>query len=71
MPQTEVIFYRESTGEAPVLEWLKEIRRKDQKAYANCVVAIERLAEYGHELRRPTADFLRKGIYELRADEAI
>ncbi len=27
---------------------------------------IERLAECGHELRRPEADFLRDGIYELR-----
>jgi phage-related protein len=25
------------------------------------------LAEVGHELRRPEADFLREGIYELRA----
>ena len=28
---------------------------------------VERLAELGHELRRPEADFLRDGIYELRA----
>jgi len=25
------------------------------------------LIRYGHELRRPHADFLQKGIYELRA----
>jgi phage-related protein len=30
------------------------------------VAAIERLADFGHELRRPLADFLRDGIYELR-----
>jgi phage-related protein len=30
-------------------------------------VRIERLRELGHELRRPEADFLRDGIYELRA----
>ena len=28
---------------------------------------IDRLAEQGHELRRPEADLLRDGIYELRA----
>lgn len=28
---------------------------------------IRRLVELGHELRRPEADFLRDGIYELRA----
>ena len=31
------------------------------------VARIERLREMGHELRRPEADFLREGIYELRA----
>ena len=30
------------------------------------MVRIERLQEMGHELRRPEADFLRDGIYELR-----
>jgi len=37
------------------------------KAYAKCVVRIRRLVELGHELRRPEADLLRDGIYELRA----
>ena len=27
---------------------------------------IERLQDLGHELRRPEADYLRDGIYELR-----
>jgi phage-related protein len=30
-------------------------------------VKIGRLAELGNELRRPEADYLRDGIYELRA----
>lgn len=30
------------------------------------MVKIERLRELGHELRRPEADLLRSGIYELR-----
>ncbi len=39
----------------------------DQRAYESCVAAIGRLAEFGHyELRRPLADILRDGIYELR-----
>ena len=66
MPQSDVLFYQESPGEAPVLAWLKTLRGKDPKAYANCVAAIERLAMFGHELRRPIADYLRDGIYELR-----
>lgn len=66
MPQTEVIFYQEADGEVPVLNWLKELRRSDHKAYEGSVAAIERLAQVGHELRRPLADFLQEGIYELR-----
>ena len=31
------------------------------------MVRIRRLTELGHELRRPEADLLRDGIYELRA----
>jgi phage-related protein len=33
-------------------------------------VRIERLEELGHELRRPEADYLKDGIYELRAKHA-
>ena len=43
------------------------MRAGNPKAYAKCVVRIRRLVELGHELRRPEADFLRDGIYELRA----
>lgn len=67
MPATEVIFYRDERGEAPVADWLRELRRKNRKAFANCVARIEQLAAEGHELRRPAADILRDGVYELRA----
>jgi len=66
MSRTDVVFYQEDESDVPVLDWLKEIRRTDQRAYATCVAAIERLADFGHELRRPLADFLRDGIFELR-----
>jgi phage-related protein len=36
------------------------------KAQDKCLVRLERLQQLGHELRRPEADFLRDGIYELR-----
>jgi phage-related protein len=32
-----------------------------------CHARIARLADLGHELRRPEADYLRDGIYELRS----
>jgi hypothetical protein len=64
MPKTGIVFYQEENGSCPVLTWLKEI---PPKAQAKCRVKIERLAEMGHELRRPEADLLRDKIYELRA----
>ncbi len=67
MPQTRVIFYQEESGRAPVIEWLRALRQTDRLAYAKCVVRVRRLAALGHELRRPEADLLREGIYELRA----
>ena len=67
MPRTQVVFYRDEVGKVPVVEWLQALRRTDRKAYAKCVVRIRRLVELGYELRRPEADFLRDGMYELRA----
>src|SRR3989442_14960779 len=67
MPQTSLVFFRDSEGLCPVWHWLKKLRAENPKAYAKCVVRIRRLAEIGHELRRPEADLLRDGIYELRA----
>src|SRR2546423_867868 len=63
MPKTKVVFYKEDDGSVPLLEWLDSLQ---PKALDKCTVRIERLAELGHELRRPEADFLRDGIYELR-----
>jgi len=67
LARTRVIFYQEEPDEVPALDWLKELRRLNKAAYAKCVARVERLAELGHELRRPEADYLRDGIYELRA----
>ena len=67
MPQTTLLFYRDAEGVASAWEWLKDLRTRNPKAYAKCAVRIRRLAELGHELRRPEADLLRDGIYELRA----
>ncbi len=67
MPQTRLLFFQDADGVAPVWEWLKDLRAENPKAYAKCLVRIRRLVELGHELRRPEADLLRDGIYELRA----
>ena len=51
------------TERCPVLEWLDELPLKIQD---KCAARIKRLMACGHELRRPEADYLRDGIYELR-----
>ena len=66
MPETEVLFYRDERGDAPVVDWLRELRRTDVRPYAKCVARIRVLAQLGHELRRPVADYLRDGVYGLR-----
>ena len=63
MPATKVVFYCEEDGSVPLLDWLDSL---PAKALTKCRVRIERLQKLGHELRRPEADFLRDGIYELR-----
>ncbi len=54
---------QEDDGTVPVLEWLDTL---SPKAQDKCRIRIERLQELGHELRRPEAEYLRDGIYELR-----
>lgn len=63
MPKTSVVLFAADDSTAPLLEWLDGL---PEKAQDKCIVKIERLATLGHELRRPDADFLRDGIYELR-----
>lgn len=63
MPQTRVVLYREEDGSCPFLDWFNELPAKAQD---KCYLRLERLRGMGHELRRPEADFLRSGIYELR-----
>ena len=63
MPRTNVWLYRDDDGTVPLLEWLDGL---PQRVRDKCRVKIERLRELGYELRRPEADYLRHGIYELR-----
>lgn len=67
MPEIPVVFYQDRDGTAPVLQWLEELRRSGlRKVAVKCWERVERLAALGFELRRPLADLLRDGIYELR-----
>ena len=64
MPRTRVVIYKEEDGAAPFLSWLLSL---PDRAQDKVRLRVHRLAELGHELRRPEADYLRDGIYELRA----
>lgn len=63
LPQTTVLMYREQDGIVPIHDWLDGLQ---PKARQKCLVRIRRLRELGYELRRPEADYLRDGVFELR-----
>ena len=42
------------------------VSKLSAKVQDKCYLRLDRLREMGHELRRPEADLLRDGIYELR-----
>jgi phage-related protein len=63
MPQTHVVLFREVDGTVPILDWFDEL---PIKVVAKCQARLQRLRALGYELRRPEADLLRDGIYELR-----
>jgi hypothetical protein len=63
VPRTRVVLFQEEDGSCPFLDWFAELPTKAQD---KCFLRLERLREIGHELRRPEADILRDGIYELR-----
>ena len=63
MPETDVLWYGETSTASPPFEWFGDLipTVRDKVTYR-----IERLEAEGHMLRRPEADFLRDGIHELR-----
>ncbi len=63
MPRTEVDFFLEPDGTAPGSDWIDGLPESIRDRF---IQRIERLRELGSDLRRPEADFLRDGIYELR-----
>jgi hypothetical protein len=63
MPQTDLVLFREDDGSVPLVDWLD---RLPTRAQAKCIGELRRLELFGHELRRPEADYLRDDIHELR-----
>jgi phage-related protein len=64
-PLIEVVYYQDDDGTVPMKEWLKALRSQPRHR-AKIIEWIGLLQDDGHDLRRPTADYLRDDIYELR-----
>jgi phage-related protein len=63
MPRARIVYYAEDNGDVPILGWLSGLQAKVR---SKCIAYLTRLEAEGHDLRRPVADYLRDGIYELR-----
>ena len=60
----EVEFYTLPNGACPTQEFLEGLNKKDELPYV--IRKIDLLRELGEKLKRPHADYLDGGIYELR-----
>lgn len=58
-----IYFYVDQHGRRPVKEFINALSQKEQ---AKVIAYLEELKAQGHNMRRPMADYLRDGIYELR-----
>jgi phage-related protein len=58
-----IYYYVDERGENPVKEFIEKLPLKEQ---AKIFAYLEELKKQGHNLRRPMADYLTEGIYELR-----
>ena len=68
MPLTDVLLYQELDDTVPVLEWLAQLQTTNRAAFNKCLYLIDLLEQFGSELRRPRAEMLRDGVYELRTE---
>lgn len=66
MPQTEVFYFREGDGTVPVLDWILALGERNPRAQKKCFGLVKLLKQLGRDLRRPRADYLRDGVFELR-----
>lgn len=63
MANVALIAFRDEAGKVPFFEWAESL---PEKAQDKLWLRLERLQDRGNDLRRPEADYLRDGIYELR-----
>ncbi len=58
-----IYFFVDEKGNSPVREFIEKLPDKEQ---AKIAAYVSELKIQGHNLRRPLADYLGDGIYELR-----
>lgn len=66
MPKAEIRVFRDDDGQIPLCNWLNDLERHNSRVYAKCLARLLELEQQGFDMRRPHADLLRDGIYELR-----
>jgi phage-related protein len=66
VPPVRIVFFKDALGRLPVLDWLRALRFKDTRLYTRAGFLIQQLAGEGYAMRRPYADYLGQGLYELR-----
>ncbi len=59
----DLVLFQEEDGSVPALQWLESL---PQAARRKCRARLAVLQALGPGLRRPVADYLENGIYELR-----
>ena len=57
-----VVFYRELSGREPVLEWIKDLSKKDRLRVGTDLQTLQ----YGWPMGMPLVRSLGKGLWELR-----
>ena len=66
MPATTIQVFRRRNGEVPLIKWLDELEENEPRAHRKCLERILSLSSLGNQIRRPLADNLGDGIFELR-----
>jgi len=66
LPPVRIVFFKDARGGLPVLEWIRTMRFRDPRLYSRAGFLIQQLAAEGYAMRRPYADYLGQGLYELR-----
>jgi putative component of toxin-antitoxin plasmid stabilization module len=66
LPRYRVVEYKDAQGKGAYTHWHADLRRSNQKAAAKAQVLVEKLADYGTELKFPHVSHVNGPIWELR-----